>query len=100
MLPGTPYNAQLARIRAARIDDGKCRVDFSGLLGFPGKCTWARLYAGRIDILINTAALELCRSVSKENLQAAYGCDAMQAEMKSGDILILDRTNGAGMTVR
>jgi hypothetical protein len=55
---------------------------------------------GRIDILINTAALELCRSVSKENLQAAYGCDAMQAEMKSGDILILDRTNGAGMTVR
>jgi hypothetical protein len=41
---------------------------------------------GRIDIL------ELCRSVSKENLQAAYSCDAMQAE--------IDRTNGAGMTVR
>lgn len=45
---------------------------------------------GRIDILINSA--ELCRSVSRENLQAAYSCDAMQAEMKLGDILILDRT--------
>jgi hypothetical protein len=53
---------------------------------------------GRIDILINSA--ELCRSISRENLQAAYSCDAMQAEMKSGDILIFDRTNGAGMTVR
>jgi hypothetical protein len=28
----------------------------------------------------------------KKNLQAAYSCDAMQAE--------IDRTNGAGMTVR
>jgi hypothetical protein len=27
-------------------------------------------------------------------------CDAMQAEMKSGDILLVERTNGAGMTVR
>jgi hypothetical protein len=50
---------------------------------------------GRIDIFINTAALELRRSAS-----TAYGCDAMQAEMKSGDILILDRTNSGGMTVR
>jgi hypothetical protein len=35
---------------------------------------------GRIDILITSAAL------SREDLQAAYNCDAMQAEMKSGDI--------------
>ena len=27
-------------------------------------------------------------------------CDAMQAEIKSGDVLLLERINGAGMTVR
>ena len=27
-------------------------------------------------------------------------CDAMQAEFKPGDTMILDRTNGDGMTVR
>jgi hypothetical protein len=27
-------------------------------------------------------------------------CDAMQAEMKLGDIMVLDRSNGAGMTIR
>jgi hypothetical protein len=27
-------------------------------------------------------------------------CDAMQGEFKLGDTLLLDRTNGAGMTVR
>jgi hypothetical protein len=52
---------------------------------------------GRIDILINSG--ELCRSV-----RGGYGsnscCDAMQAEFKLGDTLLLDRTNGAGMTVR
>jgi hypothetical protein len=29
-----------------------------------------------------------------------FCCDAMQAEMKPGDMMILDRTSGAGMTVR
>jgi NAD(P)-dependent dehydrogenase (short-subunit alcohol dehydrogenase family) len=53
---------------------------------------------GRIDILINSA--ELAAPFREKTPRRTYSCDAMQAEMKSGDILILDRTNGAGMTVR
>jgi hypothetical protein len=30
----------------------------------------------------------------------SFWCEAMQAEMKPGDTMILDRANGAGMTVR
>jgi hypothetical protein len=28
------------------------------------------------------------------------GCDAMQNEIKPGDVVVLDRNSGAGMTVR
>ena len=55
---------------------------------------------GAIDILINSG--ELHRSLGSLS-GSAQGlpncCDAMQAEMKLGDTLILDRTNGAGMTI-
>jgi hypothetical protein len=30
----------------------------------------------------------------------SFCCDAMQAEMKPGDTLLIERANGAGMTVR
>ena len=56
---------------------------------------------GRIDILTNAA--ELCRSLLKSPQTAqemGRCCDAMQAEMKPGDSMIIDRANGAGMTVR
>jgi hypothetical protein len=57
---------------------------------------------GHIDILINSG--ELCRTVSGSCSWSASCCasccDAMQEELKSGDTLVLDRTNGAGMTVR
>ena len=53
---------------------------------------------GLIDVLINSG--ELCRSVVKGNAWSASCCDAMEAEMKRGDILLLERTNGAGMTIR
>jgi UDP-N-acetylmuramyl pentapeptide synthase len=56
---------------------------------------------GRIDILTNAA--ELYRSLAKSPQTAqemARCCDAMQAEMKPGDILLVERSNGAGMTVR
>jgi len=56
---------------------------------------------GRIDILANAA--ELCRSLLKSPQTAQETgrcCDAMQAEMKPGDSTIIDRANGAGMTVR
>jgi hypothetical protein len=53
---------------------------------------------GRIDVLINSG--ELCRSITRGSFGSASCCDAMQEEFKLGDTLLLDRTNGAGMTVR
>jgi hypothetical protein len=56
---------------------------------------------GQIDILTNAA--ELYRSLAKSPQTAQEMercCDAMQAEMKPGDSLIVERANGAGMTVR
>jgi hypothetical protein len=56
---------------------------------------------GRIDVLINSG--ELYRSLG-DYPGSTHGmpscCDAMQAEMKLGDTMVLDRTSGAGMTVR
>jgi hypothetical protein len=56
---------------------------------------------GRIDVLINSG--ELYRSLGGYP-GAAHGmpfcCDAMEAEMKLGDVLLIERANGAGMTVR
>jgi hypothetical protein len=58
-------------------------------------------HGGLIDVLINSG--ELYRSLGGYP-GSAHGmplcCDAMQAEMKPGDTLLLERTNGAGMTVR
>jgi hypothetical protein len=56
---------------------------------------------GAIDMLANSG--ELCRSLggypgSAHGMPAS--CDAMQAEMKPGDILLVACVNGAGMTVR
>jgi hypothetical protein len=56
---------------------------------------------GRIDLLANAA--ELYRSLAGypgSPNQMRSCCDAMQAEMKPGDTLLLERANGAGMTVR
>jgi hypothetical protein len=56
---------------------------------------------GQIDVLINSG--ELYRSLggypgSTHGMPSC--CDAMRAEMKPGDTMVLDRTNEAGMTVR
>jgi hypothetical protein len=56
---------------------------------------------GLIDVLINSG--DLYRSLggypgSKHGMP--FCCDAMQAEMKPGDILLVERTGAAGMTVR
>jgi hypothetical protein len=53
---------------------------------------------GRIDILVNSG--ELCRSIRNGDLRMSTCCDAMQEEIKAGDVLLVERTNGAGMTVR
>jgi len=56
---------------------------------------------GLIDVLINSG--ELHRSLggypgSKHGMP--FCCDAMQDEMKPGDTIIVERSNGAGMTIR
>ncbi len=53
---------------------------------------------GRLDVFINSG--ELCRSITRGSSGSASCCDAMQEEFNLGDTLLLDRTNGAGMTVR
>jgi hypothetical protein len=58
-------------------------------------------HGGLIDVLINSG--ELHRSLggypgSTHGLPSC--CDAMQAEMKLGDTMLLDRASGVGMTVR
>jgi hypothetical protein len=68
-----------------------------GLLAQMGRAA----HGGLIDVMINSG--DLYRSLggypgSKHGMP--FCCDAMQAEMKAGDIVILDRSSGAGMTVR
>jgi hypothetical protein len=58
-------------------------------------------HGGHIDVLVNS--VEWYQALggflgSARGLSAC--CDAMQAEMKSGDTLLPERSNGAGMTVR
>jgi hypothetical protein len=56
---------------------------------------------GQIDVLINCG--QLYRSLGGypgSTPGMPLCCDAMQSEMKPGDTMILDRANGAGMTVR
>jgi hypothetical protein len=56
---------------------------------------------GRIDVLINSGDLYRSLGGYPGSLHGMPSCcDAMQAEMKLGDTLLLDRTNGAGMTAR
>jgi 5-methylcytosine-specific restriction protein A len=58
-------------------------------------------HGGLIDVLINAG--ELHRSLGSYP-GSTHGmpscCDAMQAVMKRGDTMLLDRTSGVGMTVR
>ena len=53
---------------------------------------------GTIDVLINSG--ELSRSITNGSFSTPACCDAMQAVFKLGDTLLLDRSNGVGMTVR
>jgi hypothetical protein len=55
---------------------------------------------GHINILINSG--ELCPALRTYtgSLGVSACCDAMQDEIRLGDVLLLERANGAGMTVR
>jgi hypothetical protein len=53
---------------------------------------------GHIDVLVNSG--ELSRTIPRGAYWPIPCCDAMQAEFQPGDTIVLDRTSGAGMTVR
>jgi hypothetical protein len=56
---------------------------------------------GHFDVLVNSG--ELCRTIPGGSSSSASCCDAMQAELKLGDTLLVERADGAGttgMTVR
>ena len=53
---------------------------------------------GATDVLINSA--ELRHALRGGDFGTDVCCDVMEAEMKPGDVLVLDRTSGAGLTVR
>jgi hypothetical protein len=56
---------------------------------------------GFLDILVNSGDLHRsCGGYPGSAIGMPACCDAKQNEMQHGDILLLDRTNGAGMTVR
>jgi hypothetical protein len=58
----------------------------------------ARRRRQRVDILITSEVPG--RALPKGGLVSACCCDAMQAEITPGDMLLLERTGHAGMTVR
>jgi hypothetical protein len=53
---------------------------------------------GQMDILINPQ--ELCRSIRTGSAWSSSCCNAMEAEMKQGDTLVVGRADRAGMTIR
>jgi hypothetical protein len=56
---------------------------------------------GLPDVMINSGTLYRSAGGYPGSMHGMpLCCDAMQAEMKSGDILLVERTNHVGMTVR
>jgi hypothetical protein len=62
--------------------------------------TWLRRAAdeGATDIVITSG--ELCAAIRGGNRSTEACCDAMEAETKPGDVLVVAKSLGAGMTVR
>jgi hypothetical protein len=56
---------------------------------------------GLLDLMINSGELYRLSGGYPGSIHGMpLCCDAMQAEMKSGDIVLIERANGVGMTVR
>src|ERR1700679_3057855 len=97
ILPGRLFDSLSERIgRVVRLEGAMVSTDHfrHELLAHLGRAATL----GYIYVLVNSG--ELCRAVPRGGPWSASCCDAMQAEFKLGDTLILDRTNGAGMTIR
>jgi hypothetical protein len=57
--------------------------------------------SGQLDILVNCGQLYRSLGGYPGSIHGmSFCCEAMQAEMKPGDTMILDSASGAGMTVR
>jgi hypothetical protein len=68
-----------------------------GLLAQMGRAS----SSGCITVLINSGELHWSLGGYPGSAHGMPSCcDAMQAEMQAGDTLLIDRSNGAGMTVR
>jgi hypothetical protein len=56
---------------------------------------------GAIDVLVSAGDLfDSVLKGARPDLGMGYCCDAMRDEMESRDILLVERSNGSGMTVR
>ena len=56
---------------------------------------------GAVTVLINSDDLQTALGARRTpDAKAPACCDAMEKEMKPGDVLLVERSNGAGMTVR
>jgi hypothetical protein len=56
---------------------------------------------GAVNVLINSAELQAALGeFPSPDAKMPACCDAMEKEMKPGDILLVERSHGAGMTVR
>jgi hypothetical protein len=56
---------------------------------------------GRIDVLINSGELYHSLGGYPGSTHGMPFCrDAMEAEMKLGDVVLIERANGAGITIR
>jgi hypothetical protein len=53
---------------------------------------------GATKIVITSG--ELCRSIRLGNHSTQACCEAMQEEVRPGDVVLVEPTTGAGMTVR
>jgi hypothetical protein len=61
---------------------------------------WLRRAAGEgaSDVVITSG--ELCAAIRTGSRSSDACCDAMEAEIKPGDVIVVARSLGAGMTVR
>ena len=53
---------------------------------------------GAMDVLITAG--ELCRTLSRSSGATDACCQAMQEEIEPGDVVLIERSAGVGMTVR
>jgi hypothetical protein len=74
--------------------------NFSSLSARIKRLVWGEATMVSTDHFRQELLSQLSRSIPTGSAWSASCCDAMQAEMKTGDTLLIERANGARMTVR